>query len=151
MSWWWWFGSNAGVSGRVIVNSGISYLLDVGIGTGTHITGWYLGLIATGGLVSSGNSLASHENWTEFSGYTGGNRPKWSPNAVSGKTIDANTNYTIAGGPTALAGAFLCSVASGGSAGDSLFAVGVGLDRSGLQDGDVLTVRAIFSCADDGV
>jgi len=140
---------------NIVVNSAITYLLDVGIGTGTHITGWYVGLIVTGGTVASGDALSSHAGWTEMTAYTGVSRPKWQPDAVSGKTIDNSTNkatFSISAS-TAVGGAWLSSQLSAGveSATNTMFAAGMlASERTGLQNGDTLTVQAIFSGDDDG-
>jgi len=135
---------------NVIVNSAITYLLGVGIGSSaqTSAGGWYLSLISTGMSAASGDTMASHAGWTECSAHTAVNRQVWQPDAVSGKTIDNSTNkasFTI-NATTGVGGAFMCSVASGGSAGDTLFAAGAftGGDRA-LSDGDVIQVQAIFS------
>jgi len=141
---------------NVIVNSAVKHMLNQAIGTGeTHITGWYIGLIVTGGTVASGDALESHAGWTEMTAYTGVSRPKWQPDAVSGKTIDNSTNkgtFSISAS-TSVGGAFMCSQISAGveSATETMWAAGMlGTERTGLQDGDTLTVQATFSGDDDG-
>ena len=77
---------------------------------------WYLGLVdgATSPTYAAGNTLASHSGWTENTDYTG-NRVAvtWSA-ASSGSKATTATAFNISGSAT-IAGAFMCTVATGTS------------------------------------
>lgn len=142
---------------NLVVNQGIQDM-NTNYFTGTTYTAaWYIGLItgpATGTTFSAGDTLASHGatgsgGWTENTGYAGTRKtatfgtattanPSVITNSASPASFTMNATSTIAG-------AFLCSVASGTS--------GVLFSASDFQSpgdravvsGDVLNVTYTFS------
>lgn len=112
---------------------------------------FYLGLVTgpgSGTTFAAGDTLASHAGWTESAAYTGSRKtvtfgtattanPSVTTNSASPSSFAMNATATIAG-------AFLCTVASGTSG--VLFSAGdfTGGDKS-VASGDTLNVTYTFS------
>lgn len=88
---------------NLLPTEGIHYLLDAGLGADTQLTAWYLALYS--GNVSpvatwtAANFTANAtENTSTSEGYSGANRPTWTPGAASGGKIgnlSSRAAYTI--------------------------------------------------------
>jgi hypothetical protein len=89
----------------------------------TQVATWYVGLITgpgSGTTIAAGDTLASHAGWTEFTNYTGNRKTAVfatattaDPSVVTNSASPAS--FIISGGGGTVAGAFLCSVATGTS------------------------------------
>ena len=94
---------------------GINAALETVFRSGTQYTSWYAGLIDSTGYsgVAASDTMASHAGWTEFTSYSGANRPQWSPAAAAGGIIANTTNfsYTISADGS-LKGLFITTVAA---------------------------------------
>lgn len=124
-----------------VVNEGLSYMLESGLGGGTQITSWFIGLTDGTPTDAAGDTLASHAGWAEVTAYAG-DRKACSFGAESGQSIDNSASpaaFAIDTNSTTIGGAFLASVATGTSG--TLFSVGAfsGGDKS-ADDGDTLNV-----------
>lgn len=105
---------------NLVVNQGLQDMVTTYLKSGTQITTWYLGLITgpgSGTTIAAGDTLASHAGWTEFSSYTGsrktatfGTATTADPSVINNTASPAS--FTMSGAGT-VAGAFLCSAASG--------------------------------------
>lgn len=130
-----------------LVNMNTSYFKGSG-----YTAAFFLGLVSggTSPTYAAANTLASHAGWTELvpgTAYTG-NRPA----VTFGTSTSANpsvitttaTSYAMLVNSTVVAGAFLCTVASGTSG--TLFSAGsfTGGNKS-VDSGDTLNVTYSFS------
>jgi hypothetical protein len=138
---------------NLVVNQGLQSMVSVYLDGATQITTWYLGLITgpgSGTTIAAGDTIATHAGWTEFTNYTGsrktatfGTATTADPSVLDNTASPATFSITGAGGT--VAGAFLCSVASGTS--------GVLFSASDFQSpgdrvvvsGDTLSVSYTFS------
>jgi len=139
-------------SHNLVVNQGLKDMNDKYFSGSTYTAAWYLGLITgpgSGTVFAAGDTLASHAGWTEFTDYSG-NRGAISFGAATLADPSVITNgtavqFNITGAGGTVAGAFLCSVATGTS--------GILFSESDFQapgdravvSGDVLNVTYSFS------
>ena len=101
---------------NLVVTQGKNNMLDEYFEGSGYTPAWYLGLVdgATSPTYAAGNTLASHSGWTENTGYSG-NRPavSWLSASAGSKSTSA-TSFAINASGT-IAGAFMCTVATGTS------------------------------------
>ena len=141
------------VSPNLVVNVGLQDMNTKYFTGSTYSAAWYLGLITGPGAsntYAAGDTLASHSLWTEFTNYSGsrktctfGSATAANPSVISNSGSPASFSITSSGGT--VAGAFLCSVASGTSGilfSESNFSSPG--DRA-VVSGDTLTVTYTFS------
>lgn len=93
---------------------------------------WYVGLIASDSYTAfnSSDTMASHAGWIEFTNYTLGTRPQWSPDAPSSNSVSnsVSVDFVITGlsATKTLQGIFLTSNSTkGGNTGSTNFAAGL--------------------------
>ena len=141
---------------NLVVNQGIANMNNVYFAGSTVTNPWYLGLVTgpgSGTTFSATDTLASHGatgsgGWTENTAYTGTRKAVTfgSASSVNPSVIDnqASPSSFAMSGTATIAGAFLCSVASG-TAG-ILFSAGdfIAGDKS-VANGDTLNVTYSFS------
>jgi hypothetical protein len=138
---------------NLVVNVGLQDMVATYLDAGTQVTTWYVGLITgpgSGTTIAAADTLASHSGWTEFTDYSGnrkaavfGTATTADPSVINNTASPAS--FTISGSGGTVAGAFLCSVASGTS--------GVLFSASDFQSpgdrvvvsGDTLNVTYTFS------
>jgi hypothetical protein len=137
---------------NLVVNEGLKDMNDKYFSGSGYTAAWYLGLVqgpASGTAFAAGDTLASHIGWTEDTAYTGNRKAVTfgaatlaDPSVISNSA--APSSFTM-NGTTTIAGAFLCSVATGTSG--ILFSASDFQspgDRS-VVSGDVLNVTYTFS------
>ena len=136
---------------NLVMNEGLQEMNTQFFAGSTYTTDLYLGLITgpgSGTSFVSTDSLASHSGWTENTSYSGnrqaavfGTATDADPSVIS--NADAVTTFTM-NASAVIAGAFLCTVASGSSG--VLFSAGdfTGGDKS-VDAGDSLAVTYTFS------
>jgi hypothetical protein len=108
---------------NLVVNQGLQSMVAVYLDAATQITTWYIGLITgpgSGTTIAAADTLASHSGWTEFTDYSGNRKTATFGTATTAdpSVIDNSgspASFTISGAGGTVAGAFLCSVASGTS------------------------------------
>lgn len=136
---------------NLVVNEGLQDLNTKYFKASGYTAAWYLGLVTgpgSGTTYAAGDTLATHGGWTEDTNYTGnrkavtfGNATLADPSVIDNSASPAvfNINNT-----TTVAGAFLCTVASGTSG--ILFSEGdfTGGDKI-VANGDTLNVTYTFS------
>lgn len=130
---------------NLVTTAGKTDIIDKYFKGSAYTAGWFLGLKGTGTAVV-GDTLASHAGWAEVTPYTG-NRPAITFGTTSGGSNTASVvaySITLAG-PTTVAGAFVCSAASG-TAGTLYSAGDFGTSRS-VVSGDTLNVTLTVSAA----
>jgi hypothetical protein len=137
---------------NLVVNQGLQDMNAKYFVGSAYTAAWYLGLVtgpASGTTFAAGDTLASHAGWTEDTNYSGtrkactfGTATTADPSVITNSLNTASFTMT---GTTTIAGAFLCSVASGTS--------GVLFSASDFQSpgdravvsGDVLVVTYTFN------
>ena len=136
---------------NLVMNEGLQEMNTQFFAGSTYTTDLYLGLITgpgSGTSFVSTDSLASHSGWTENTSYSGSRQAAVfnsatdaDPSVIS--NADAVTTFTM-NASAVIAGAFLCTVASGSSG--VLFSAGdfTGGDKS-VDSGDSLAVTYTFS------
>ena len=138
---------------NLVVNQGLQDMNTQYFKGSAYTAAWYLGLITgpgSGTAIAAADTLASHAGWTEFTNYSGNRKAVTFGTATTAdpSVIDNSgspSSFTISGGGGVVAGAFLCSVATGTS--------GILFSASDFQSpgdrtvvaGDTLTVTYTFS------
>ena len=142
---------------NIVVSVGLNYLNTQFFQTSTAYTpAWYLGLVDGGGSVtySASDTLASHGatgsgGWSEFTNYSGSRKLVAWNNGGTNATPSVITNssspsiYTISGAGGTVAGAFLCTVATGTSG--TLFSEGSFSSNKVVANGDTVNVTYTFN------
>ena len=139
---------------NLVVNEGLQNMNQTYFKGSGYTAAWYLGLVsgATSPTYAAGNTLASHSGWTELvpgTAYTGNRQtvtfgtattanPSVITNSASPSVFPMLVNSTV------VAGAFLCTAATGTSG--VLFSAGsfTGGNKS-VDAGDTLNVTYTFS------
>ena len=108
---------------NLVVNEGLQDMNTQYFKGSTYTAGFFLGLVTgpgSGTAYAAGDTLASHIGWTEFTNYSGsrkaitfGTATTADPSVISNSASPAQFSISGAGG--VVAGAFLCTVASGTS------------------------------------
>ena len=108
---------------NLVVNQGLQTMNATYFASATQVATWYVGLITgpgSGTTIAAGDTLASHTGWTEFTNYTGNRKTAVfatattaDPSVVTNSASPAS--FIISGAGGTVAGAFLCSVATGTS------------------------------------
>jgi hypothetical protein len=136
---------------NLVMNGGVQDMNTQYFKGASYTPTFYLGLVTgpgSGTTYAAGDTLASHAGWTESTDYSGSRKavtfgtattanPSVITNSASPSVFTMNATATIAG-------AFLCTVASGTSG--VLFSAGdfTGGDKS-VSSGDTLNVTYTFS------
>lgn len=137
---------------NLVVNEGLQNMNQTFFKGSGYTAAWYLGLVTgpgSGTTYAAGNTLATHAGWTENTAYTGNRKAVTFGTATTAdpSVIDnsaAPSSFTMNANAQVIAGAFLCSVASGTSG--VLFSAGdfTGGDKT-VDSGDTLAVTYTFS------
>lgn len=108
---------------NLVVNQGLQTMNATYFASATQVTTWYVGLITgpgSGTSIVAGDTLASHSGWTEFTDYTGNRKTAVfatattaDPSVVTNSASPAS--FIVSGAGGTVAGAFLCSAATGTS------------------------------------
>ena len=108
---------------NLVVNEGLQDMNTNYFKGSTYTAAFYLGLVTgpgSGTTYIAGDTLAVHAGWTEFTNYSGsrkavtfGTATTADPSVISNSASPSQFSITGAGGT--VAGAFLCTVASGTS------------------------------------
>ena len=140
---------------NLVVNEGLQDMNSQYFKGSGYVAAWYVGLVegpGSGNTYAAGDTLASHAGWTELAAstaYTGnrkaavfGTATTADPSVISNSASPASFAMLVNG--TTVAGALLCSAASGTSG--VLFSVGsfTGGDKF-VDNGDTLNVTYTFS------
>ena len=135
---------------NLVVNDGLDHLLNVVFHGTTPVSPWYVGLVADTPTIDATDTLASHAGWTEDANYTD-DRKEFVEGAASSQSISNSGNAAAFAidDTTILAGAFICSAATGTSGTLFCAAAFTQGDRS-VASGDQVNVTYTLSAADDG-
>jgi len=133
---------------NLVPDTALNHILDVILHGTSAIGTWYVGL-KNAGTVAVADTLASHSAWTENTNYAD-DRKEYEEAAASGKSTTNSANkasFAIDTDTQTIAGAFLCSVATGTS-GTLLCAADFTGGNKSCDDGDTLEVTYTISAAD---
>ena len=138
---------------NLVVNEGLQNMNTEYFKGSTYTADFFLGLVtgpASGTTFAAADTLASHAGWTEYTDYSGSRKSVTFGTATTADpSVISNTaspsSFTISGAGGVVAGAFLCTVASGTSGvlfSEADFAAPG--DRT-VVSGDTLNVTYTFS------
>lgn len=137
---------------NLVVNEGLQDMNEKYFKSVGYTAAFYLGLVTGPGAsntYAAGNTLATHAGWTENTNYSGtrkavtfGSATLADPSVIGNSASPAS--FSITSNAQVIAGALLCTVASGTSG--ILFSVGnfTGGDKT-VDSGDTLSVTYTFS------
>jgi hypothetical protein len=107
---------------NLVVNEGLQDMNTQYFKGSSYTAAFYLGLITgpgSGTSYAAGDTLASHAGWTEFTNYSGSRKLVTFGSATSADpsviATSSAVSFTISSSGGTVAGAFLCTVASGTS------------------------------------
>lgn len=123
---------------NLVTTVGLNKLLDATFKNGLASPAWFVGLKATGSLVS-GDTMGSHGGWTEITAYSGA-RPAYTPGTISGGSVDnsaAKATFNMTG-PTTVYGCFLADDNTVGGITGTLYGGGDFSLARAVINGDVL-------------
>ena len=138
---------------NLVVNTGLQDMNNKYFKGSGYSAAWYMGLITgpgSGTTIAAADTLASHSGWTEFTDYSG-TRPAitfGTPTTADPSVITNSATpsaFSISGAGGVVAGAFICTAASGTSG--TLFSASDFQspgDRT-VVSGDTLNVTYTFS------
>ena len=126
-----------------VTTAGCNGVLNAGFNAGTPSATWYVGLISNASYtgVASGDTHAAHAGWTEWTTYSGSNRPTWLPGPATGGVLSTPVPFTWSiTGAGAIRGAFLANVAAVGSVSPSglLYCTAVMASGKAVNPGDTI-------------
>jgi hypothetical protein len=108
---------------NLVVNEGLQNMNTQYFKGSSYTAAFYLGLVTgpgSGTTYAAADTLASHAGWTEYTDYSGsrkavtfGTATTADPSVISNSA--SPSSFTISGAGGVVAGAFLCTVASGTS------------------------------------
>lgn len=131
---------------NLVTMAGLNKYLDATLKTGLAAPAWYVGLMNTGTIVST-DTMNSHPEWTENTGYSNSTRPAWTPGTISGGSVDNsaapavfNINTT-----TTIYGAFISDNSTAGGATGTLLGGGDFTASRSALNGDTVNVTITLS------
>jgi len=131
-----------------IVDEGAEHALDCEFGAGAQATIWYLGLVNNSGYTgwNVADIMTSHAGWTEFTTWTGANRPQWTVGAAASRQVtnSATIDFAITGAGT-LKGIFVTSGQVKGATAGVLWSVALFSSTVTVGIGDTLKVTYTIS------
>lgn len=107
---------------NLVVNEGLQDMNTQYFKGSTYTAAFFLGLVTgpgSGTTFAAADTLASHAGWTEFTNYSGSRKTVTFGTATTADpsvlATSSAVSFTISGAGGTVAGAFLCTVASGTS------------------------------------
>lgn len=135
-----------------IVNAALNDLLAVYFQSGTQKPSWFAGLIASGNVtLNSDDTIGTHAGWTESTAYSEATRRQWSPETVSGQTLQnsASMQFTM-NAVTTLAGLFIVSNSTKGGTTGLLWSTGLFDTEQTMSVGETLRLYYVLQAASGG-
>lgn len=128
---------------NLVTTVGKTDIIDKYFKGSAYTAGWFLGLKGAGTPVA-GDTLASHASWAEVTPYTGNRLGITFGTTSAGSNTATAVSYAITlAGPTTVAGAFVCSVASTNTG--TLYSAGDFAVSRSVVSGDTLNVTLTVS------
>lgn len=139
------------VAKNIIPTVGLNDALDKHLKGSSYTAAWYVGLVSGSPTVAAGDTMSSHSGWTEVTAYDESVRQTLTLGSVASGSVDntaSKAQFTISTNGTTVGGAFIVSNSTKGGTSGVLYSVApFSSDKSGLDDGDVLTVTAVATMA----
>ena len=130
---------------NIVTVGGKNDALDKYLAGSSYTATWYVGLISITSYTNppaSGDTMASHGNWTEDQNYSQGARPTaaWSAASGGSKALSAASVFSI-NATTTIKGCFLTTISTKGGTTGILYSAGLftGGDKA-VANGDTLNV-----------
>ena len=134
---------------NLVVNVGLDDLLDKYFKGSSYTAAHYVGLTDGNPTIAAGDTMSSHAGWAEVADYSQTNRPDLTLGAVSGQSVDNDSNraeFSINDSAT-VGGAFVVdNNTKSGTTGVLYGAAAFTADRS-VADGDTITVTVTLTTA----
>jgi hypothetical protein len=134
-------------SHNTVTTAGKNQLLATGLGNGSQVTLWYVGLKGTGAVVA-GDTLNSHAGWSELSTiYVAATRSVWTagvPAAGSVNNSAATAAFSINTTSTVY-GAFLASSPAASLSTQTLYSAADFAAARSVASSDTLNIVATFT------
>ena len=138
---------------NMVVNVGLQHILNVTFSGSTQSATWYVGLSGSSPTVASGDTVATHAGWDEFTAYDEATRQEW----VEVRTNQSMTNsgtkatFTVSTDSSIIGGAFLATDSTkGGSTGTLMCSAAFTGGNKSADDNDSIEVQYTFTAGDDG-
>jgi hypothetical protein len=136
---------------NLVVDQGLSHLLDVTFNGATQITAWYLGLYEANYTPQADDTAANiSSRSTESTAYTEGTRPTFTTVAASGNAVTnaaSRATFTINATKT-MYGIFLASNSAKQSTSGTLISVALFTNARSVISGDELVVTYTLTASD---
>ena len=136
---------------NLVVNEGLDDLLDNYLKGSGYTAAFYVGITGTSPSFAAGDTMGSHDGWTEVTAYNEVNRPDLTLGSVSGQSVDnsaSKASFTIDTNDTGIGGAFVATDNEKGGSGGTLYG-GAALSAGDkqLDDDDTLEVTVTLTAA----
>ena len=135
---------------NLVVNEGLNYILNAGLGNGTVITTWYVGLFSGNYTPLSTDTAATiASNATEVTAYSAGVRQTWTPVSASSQSITnsaSQASFTFNNTVTVY-GAFLVSTSTISGTSGKLFSAAQFSASKSVVSSDQLLLTYTFTAA----
>ena len=136
---------------NLVVNEGLDDLLDNYLKGSGYTAAFYVGITGTSPSFAAGDTMGSHDGWTEVEAYDEATRETLTLGAVSSQSVDnsaSKAQFTIDTNGTKIGGAFVSTDDEKGGSGGTLYG-GAALSAGDkeLDDDDTLDVTVTLTAA----
>lgn len=136
---------------NIVVNVGLNDVLDKYFKGSTYTAAFYVGLVDNSGFsaYAAGDTMSSHVGWTEFTSYSGTDRPALTLGSVSSQSVNNSASkaaFSISSSGT-VRGAFITTGATKGGTSGTLFGAASFASTRSVDNGDTLNVTTTLTAA----
>ena len=137
---------------NIVVNTGLTFALNVILGSQAKMGAWYVGLTDSAPTVAPTDTIASHPGWTEVVAYEEDTRQGLNvANTVNQSITNAATpaRFIVNADSTVIGGAFVVSNAAKNGAAGTLFSVAAfSTGDKTVNNGETLEVDYTLAASD---
>jgi hypothetical protein len=133
---------------NAVMDTGANDMLTNYFKGSAYTAAWYVGIATMTTNFATSDTLASHAGWTEFTAYTGPNRPAWTGGTASARSISNTASqavFSINGAGGTVGGAFLVSNNTIGGTTGVLYGGATLTSARTLASGDTLNITVTLS------
>lgn len=136
---------------NIVVNAGLNDVLDKYFKGSSYSAAHYVGLVDNSGFsaYAAGDTMSSHAGWTEFTSYSGSNRPTLTLGSVSSQSVDNSASkaaFSISSSGT-VKGAFVTTGQTKGGTTGTLYGAASFSSTRSVDNGDTLNVTVTLTAA----
>jgi hypothetical protein len=136
---------------NIVVNAGLNDVLDKYFKGSTYTAAFYVGLVDNAGFsaYAAGDTMSSHAGWTEFTSYSGTDRPTLTLGSVASQSVNNSASkaaFSISSSGT-VRGAFITTGATKGGTSGTLFGAASFASTRSVDNGDTLNVTTTLTAA----